>query len=643
VRAGLGILLAALLAFALWLIWSDGAGPGAADPTAADASSEPPAPAPDAAAGAVPATPAPDGVARSAVAADGAESAAIPRAGAITGLVLDPAGHPVGAAAVAFLRREQAAAFSFGADTHAPLDRLLRTDREGRYRVHDLPAGGAWNLVAWHEEFSFTHGPAVTGTAGAPQDLPPIRLDDGFVLTGVVVDFEDRPVAGARVEFALDGVDEPSDPLGRSFVQISAEDGAFTFSGLGNGAWSLRARHPGLAEGWLHPLVLLPGREIPALQVRLGTEYPLAGRVISTAGGPVADAEVVLAADGPDRDRRLSARSAADGRFELHGAGEGSWTLTAQRPGFLPSRPLALESESRADLTLELQPIGGALLRVRGPGGAIPAEARAELWKTMRGQPPFQPTGEQAADADAEGRVRMEVREPGTYVLLVRARGCAPAWSELFHVSPQQMDLGELHLQTAGSVTGRLVQHQDCSPIAGASVSLRSLQWTPEQDQGPFAALLADATDIPPAGALTGADGSFRLEPLAILPAMIVIEHPGIARVRVPVQPAPGREIALGEVRAGPAATLRVQGLDPEGRPLAGGSLLLQREEQGLSQSTHLLDAAGAITLTGLESGDWWVSVIEGGGIFGRMSPRQRVWLPAGGEQEVELRVAAPR
>jgi hypothetical protein len=641
-RAGLGILLAALLAFALWMVWSDGEGPATPDPAAAAASGKPAATAPNPAAGTVPAAPTSEALARSPVAAGDAAFATIPHAGVITGLVLDPAGHPVEDAAVAFFRREQSAAFSFGVETQASLDRLLRTDREGRYRAHDLPAGGSWNLLAWHEEFSFVHGPAVTGSSGAPQELPPIRLDDGFVLAGVVVDFADRPVVGALLEFALDGVDEPTDPLGRRFVQTSAADGTFTCSGLGGGVWSLRARHPGLAEGWMHPLVLLPGQAIPALQVRLGAEYPLAGRVISSAGGPVADAEVLLAADATDRGRRIITRAAADGSFELHGAGEGRWTLTAQRPGFLPSRPLTLESESRADLTLELQPIGGALLRVLGPGGAIPAEARAELWRPMRGQPPFQPTGEPAAKADAEGFVRMQVREPGTYVLLIRALDCAPAWSELFHVSQQQINLGEYPLQPAGSVSGRLVRQQNGSPIAGASVALRSLQWTPAQNEGPFAALLADATDIPPAAALTGTDGSFRLESLAILPALIVIEHPDFARVRVPVQPAPGREIALGEVRADAAATLRVHGLDPGGQPLAGGSLLLQREEQGLSQSTHLLDAAGRVTLTGLESGDWWVSVIEGGGIFGRMSPRQRVWLPAGGEEEVELRVVAP-
>lgn len=566
-------------------------------------------------------------------------------AGAIGGLVLDPGGLPLPGATVVFLRRSASGAFLLGLDHTAPMDRILRTDAQGRYNVTDLPAGGAWDLCAWHPDFCFTTGPAVSGQIGAAQDLPPIQLSDGYIVEGTTVDMQGNPIAGAIVDFALQGWQPadpaaPSDALGRFFRTESEADGSFQFSGMGDGAWSLRARSAGHGDGWIPSVLLLPRQQLAPLRVVLGPEFPLSGLVRALEGGaPVPGAIVSLepsaAAGGPE----FAVASGADGAFAFSGVPEGGWMLSARCPGYLPSRPMKLDSVARNDLLIELEAIGGIRGRVVDAQGRVPAGATLQLWDTQRGNPPFQPLDLMQPVTDPEGKFNFLLTDPGTFVLLVRAEGCAPVWTDLFQAQPQGRDLGEIRLSAAAGVAGRLVAAQDQSPIAGALVSVRSASWDPSQAGNPFAEMLIGATDVPPVEGRTGPDGRFELTGLALLPSLLVFEHAGIVTQSLHLQPTAGTRLDLGDVSAESASSLTVIGLNQDGEPLAGGNVVLQRDEAGLNQTTHLLDASGRARIGGLPAGDWWVSVVEGGGLFGLSSKPQRLWLAAGAHEELELRI----
>jgi hypothetical protein len=648
-RIALLLVLVGVLAVAAWLFLSSPQPPALTPAESGLTNEGPPAPA----AG----LPGPDGATqqepnRTDLNREGATSGApelAELAGRIGGLVLDPGGNPLPGASVVFLRRSASGAFLLGLDHTAPMDRVLRTDADGRYTVADLPAGGTWDLCAWHPEFCFTTGPAISGLAGAPQELPPIQLGDGYIIEGTTMDMQGNPIAGAVVDFALQGwqpVDpaSPSDPLGRFFRTESAEDGSFQFSGMGDGAWSLRARSPGRGDGWIPAVILLPRQQVPPLRVVLGPEFPLSGLVRSLDGGKaVAGALVSLQASAAAGGPEFSVTSGADGAFAFSGVPEGSWLLGARCPGYLPSRPIKIDSVERSDLLIELEAIGAITGRIVNAQGRVPAGATLELWSTQRGSPPFQPLDIVQPVQDSEGKFSFQLAEPGTFVLLARAEGCAPQWTDLFQAQPRGRDLGEIRLLAAASVRGRLIAEQDQSPIAGALVSLRSSTWDPSQQGSPFAELLIGATDVPPVEARTGADGRFELKGLPILPCLLVFEHPGIVTLSQPLQPTAGTDQDLGEVGAQAASSLTVRGFDQNGEPLAGGNVVLQRDEVGLNQTTHLLDAAGRARIGGLPSGDWWVSVVEGGGLFGLSSKPQRLWLAPGAHQELELRVEALR
>jgi len=647
-RIALALLLVAILAAAAWIFLSP-TKPAPADPGgAAGAAAQSPQagdPLPSGAGAAASG----NGLDRDAADSAGAGSPEPAElAGRVSGVVLDPGGNPLPGANVAFLRRSAGGAFLLGLDHTAPVDRQLQTDAQGRYFVSDLPAGGSWDLCAWHPDFCFTAGPAITGLAGSAQELPPIQLGDGYVIEGVTVDEQGGPLGGVTLDLYLDGwkpldADAPADPFGRFFRGESAADGSFQFSGMGDGAWSLRARSAGRGDGWIHAILLLPRQQVPPLRVVLGPEYPLSGVVRTPAGAPVNGAAVSLQPAAAGSGPSFETLSDAQGQFSLIGVPEGGWILNATCAGHLPARPQELDGSPRSDLLLELAPIGGIRGKVVSAQGSPLPGATLQLWSTMRGNPPFQPLDRFQTVSDPAGQFEFLLSEPGTYVLLVRAEGMAPLWTALFQAHPDSQDLGEVRLSPAASAAGRLVAAHDQSPIAGARISLRSTTWDPSQAGNPFASMLLDATDVPPVIGRTGADGTFSLGGVPLMPCLLVFEDAGIVTLSVPLQPSAGARQDLGDLQAHAASALAVRGLDQDGNPLAGGTLLLQRDEAGLNQTSHMLDADGRARVGGLPSGDWWVSVVEGGGIFGRTSERRRLWLAPGAVEEMELRLEAPR
>lgn len=566
------------------------------------------------------------------------------RSGAIRGRVLDPAGRPVEGATVAFHRRDDAAAFAFAFDPNSPVDARLATDADGTFVARDLAADGAWDLLAWHPDYALVVGPAAHGLAEGEQDLPPIRLSDGFVLAGTVSDQQKQPLAGVSIELAFDGLPAQTEavdaPSGLRLHSVSDATGGFEFLGIGAGSWTLRARLAGHAEAWLRPLTFFEGQAVPDANVTLGPERPVNGVVVSTTGAPVAEAILRLQREPIGAGMEFLARSDAEGRFAFSGVGEGAWQLAVERAGHLPPPPQRIGPGDGAGLRLELTPLGAVhgraqAVTVRGP-------FTAEFWLTSRGHPPFRPTGAAAVPIPANDVFTLDAPGPGTFVLLIRAPGCAPAWSPMFQVGPQVCELGTIALEPGASVRGRLLDEAG-GPVAGALVRGRAADWRSETASQPFGALLADFTDAPPAETLTGPDGSFLLTDLSPLVGSLSFESPAIATWTQPVLLTLGRESDLGELRVAAAGVIEVIGLRADGEALAGGTVLLQRDESGLGLVTRLLDARGRARLGGLASGDWWVSVVDGGAVFGVSSQRQRVWLAPGSVQQVEIRLESGR
>lgn len=638
------LLLLLLAAVAAWFIFSgdDPQLPG-------DVGDDPATQAPPVAAGppvegGQAAAPPEPGVGRSEVTGAGNDAAenAVARAGEIRGQVLTPGGQPLAGATVLLLRRGDESAFLLGQDHAATVDAKLTTDRDGWYRVGGLAAGTSWNVWAWHADYAFAEGGAVEGFVGADQELPPIRMSQGFVLEVRVVDIADRGIAGARVELALDGMPEASgdepDPLGRRFVVTSEADGFAGFESLGPGSWVLRAKKEGYGDGWLRPLLILPGREPPETRLLMGPEFGLRGQVVS-GEGPVAGAQLVVDTDPPGNGPPFRAVSDESGKFQIAGLPEGDFVLLATRHGYASSRPYAIRGEGPHDLRIELPKLGAAHGRLLGADGKPARNGVIETWRTVRGQPPYWPTADRLVVDDPEGRFSVEFEGAGSFILLARADGCAPTWSEVLQARTDPIALGDWQLPAGSTLRGVLVAGRDETPLADALIQLRPSGWSVAGEQTLFMSESLDAVEVPPVRTRSSASGSFLLEHVPPGRYTLSIEHPDAVTHALPIDSGNATEHDLGRIRLDAASSLFARAFDKSGAPLAGGNLMLSTSENGLGQITRLLDARGEARMSGLAPGDYWVSAIEGGGLFGRVSRPMKIWLGPGERMEVEVRL----
>lgn len=126
--------------------------------------------------------------------------------------------------------------------------RHTSTNEYGEFEVPDLGQGRI-RVVVSH----LGHAPATSvilfdGDGRRPVKLPPIDLKPAGTVEGIVVDWEGKPIAGARV--ALDAVPTFL-PMGRLPYGIvtTDKDGKFVLGGLPEGKVSLEAYSPDLGRG----------------------------------------------------------------------------------------------------------------------------------------------------------------------------------------------------------------------------------------------------------------------------------------------------------------------------------------------------------------------------------------------------------
>src|SRR5262249_55256021 len=167
----------------------------------------------------------------------------------------------------------------------------------------------------------------------AEQALPPIELERGASLRGVVVGDDNQPVAGATVEGKWTVIEPIKGPggatgMGRNFTVSATSDdrGAFVLEGIHPTAnVTLEAQADGARTE--RPQTAGPGAYVPVtLRISGANTVALSGRVVDSSGAPIARATVRIRARPPGRDGWASSgpvqfgnsstiRTGADGRF----------------------------------------------------------------------------------------------------------------------------------------------------------------------------------------------------------------------------------------------------------------------------------------------------------------------------------------
>lgn len=497
--------------------------------------------------------------------------------GRLSGRVLLPDGKPAVDATVLVFPK----VFEFGSWRK---ENLLEapTDEAGRFVLEGIPAGSDYSLAVRKAGYPPAEPRSYRIEPGTDIGEIEIRLEAGATLRLRLVDQEGTAVEGA--DFALiEAAPEGGASVFGGRRVVSDEEiekgpgGSFTLRGLPAGKFTLRIVPSDFDEIERDEVTLRPGETTDLGTILVRATAGIAGRVTDRAGEPIAGAEVGVwyRAEGTDlRSRTVKTRS--DGRWRIPGTGDGRiLSLWATARGYA--------RQERRDLSPADQPFEFALERASrilgrvqfAEGGSPPEFAvrveRETGEEDVEGFPGmvFEPSvAFEQSFTDPGGSFRLEDIAPGSYTLIVRAAGRAPARRTGLAVGVgRDAEAGTILLFPGRKLRGSVVALSDHSPIAGAAIQ----------------ALLPHGTAFPLGppemgpSALSGPDGRFVLEGLEAGAYIVTASHGEFAssetRVEIPSEGEP-EEVVLELGRGG-----RLEGTvrDGRGQPVSGAMIGLLR------------------------------------------------------------------
>ncbi len=334
--------------------------------------------------------------------------------------------------------------------------RRARGDDEGRFLLDGVrPGVHTVRIVA--PGWSPLLVPRVEVSPGETADLGTLELGRGRLVGGLVTDPDGNAVPGACVSIVTGGV-----PEGGECDATTGEDGRFALPGVPRRAVSLLVTAPGLAPVTRDLPAAPPGGtdegEVEIVLPRGGT---IACRVERIDGTPVGDAEVHVAGFA----RLLRALSGPDGRALLEHVPPGQRTVRARLD---PRDPLAGEVEARVEV-----PEGGEREVVLRPGtvvtGVVLRNGASVPFAEITAVRLPGGTEGTSTRADAEGRFRLALAEPGNWSFSVRTETCE---------THRELAVGEGDAEVAlvvppADLAGRVVEEGSGEPIPGTRVTWR--------------------------------------------------------------------------------------------------------------------------------------------------------------------------
>jgi protocatechuate 3,4-dioxygenase beta subunit len=387
----------------------------------------------------------------------------LPPGAEVTGRVLSPEGRPVAEAQVVLVEASEERYPSFSS-------LQATTDADGQYRIDGLPPGKR-TLEARAEGYRrAVRDVELTATAAVVD----FALERGLEASGRVVDDAGNPIAGTElILFASQySADAPH--------ATSEADGTFRFSGLRDGTYRLMAFKDGYAPDRRGTKVTLAGAPVSGLEVKLSGGGTIMGRLTGVEFSQLS--RVLVSANFTG-----SGQVDAEGVYRIPHLPPGRWTVKA----VVPDTPLHAEGVVNLEpgvpeVRLDLQLGGGRTLT-----GVVLSNGEPLAGASLFLAKPRTSTRQLAA-SDHQGGFRFGGLEDGLYDLDVSTpRGA------LHHESVEISGDREIRVELrTASLSGRVIDATDSSPVSGARISLRSQR---EGSLAPF----EDAT--------TDSRGAFRL------------------------------------------------------------------------------------------------------------------------------------
>jgi uncharacterized GH25 family protein len=388
------------------------------------------------------------------------------------------------------------------------------TDAEGKFKAVDVAPG---------EELIANAG----GTGGTRGTSDPFRLDEGGSATGIRIALkagatiagrvrrdDGGPTQGATLRLVT-GKRDANQPWNWDWQKLNAPirpvgaDGAFRAEGLYPGGYTLSCSLEGAAGSDGTFVEVAEGETKEGVEVVLGEEKKIAGKVLNPEGAPVAGASIKLKEvgggrqqywGGPDNDP-VAATTDAAGAFSIRGLGKGPFTVTARASSFSDGVENNVEG-GREDLVINLKAglaIEGIVVdEVTGapiPGITLYSNPKAPAAGEMQMRMP------RSATSGKDGTFAIRDLASGSYMLSVMMNW-NDASSDYSQKTVDNVDAGAKDVRVALAkglpIAGKVV-HEDGKPASGAYVQ----------------AIGKDANGNPDwqkqRGGQVNADGTFRL------------------------------------------------------------------------------------------------------------------------------------
>jgi protocatechuate 3,4-dioxygenase beta subunit len=394
------------------------------------------------------------------------------------------------------------------------------------------------------------------------------RPDQPTNLEGVVQDRQGLPLPDVLV------IAWPKGKRGDAVAQArSGDDGRFLLPGLRPDRWMLLVEAGGLGT-------LETERQVPedgsAVLMLEGESRTLTGVVTDSSGRRQSGAQVTLGSPGLRWPR--AATSDVNGIFEVHGLGNGRFTLRATLgtrvsvPAVVvldetPLRPTHVQLSLQPGVFLEgrvLDDTGRTLMGVMVDVMAMPSDDLPISGQSGR-----------------EGRYRLGPFAPGKYQVLARIEDYVLLDAPEPRLGAREKESFDLHLARTAHVTGRVLDEFG-QPMTGVQVFAISLIGGRDDLVVIPGALplAAEAAELPvgrllrPGGlrsSLTDKTGRFEITGLSPSRTRIEILHPAKLPLRhEPLSLLPGEARDIGDLTMLAGATLAGKVLDDRGKVVEG-------------------------------------------------------------------------
>ncbi len=468
-----------------------------------------------------------------------------------------------------------------------------QTADDGFFYIENLEAGASYVVQVMA---SVGEGPRVFGVVapaeGVELEVAGIgriegRVDDetGAPLTEFDVDAEYDDRRGGR--FMMRGVGRGQDS------RVAAADGSFVLEELDVGRWTVVVSAEGYREARVGGIEVEENRTTGGVEVRLSQGSAILGTVVDDSGRPIIDATVSAAASGESRRRMRpfgapTARSDADGAFELSGLTEGPYAVTASHVDFADTSESVDLGDGVTQVTLRM-PSGGVLAGTVVAQDQNPLPGAQVVLSVAGDTRTMARFSDQGAVTDQAGRFKFDHLVEGRYTVQATYReGASPSVDVVLGASERREDV--LIALDAGATINGLV-----SGLSELELSMVQI-W-------------ASGEDRYSAGANVGGDGRFELVgvPTGQLTIRASVGNMASGDSRNTMVRAIVPEGALDvpvEVVFEPGFTL--SGIVTRGgEPAAQTWVSANREGTGESSGYTTTDASGVYSIVGLPPGSY--------------------------------------